>query len=31
LLDKLDANKVKMYLMLGSISLFLILLTAKWI
>jgi hypothetical protein len=30
LLDKLDAAKVKMYLILGSVSLFLVLLTAKW-
>lgn len=31
LLLKLDAAKVKTYLLLGSISLFLVLLTAKWI
>ncbi len=31
LLDKLDAAKVKMYLILGSISLLAVLLTAKWI
>lgn len=31
LLDKLDATKVKMYLILGSVSLFLILFTAKWL
>lgn len=31
LLEQLDAVKVKMYLILGSISLFLILLTAKWV
>lgn len=31
LLDKLDAVRVKMYLILGSVSLFLILLTARWI
>lgn len=31
LLDKLDMTKVKMYLILGSVSLFLILFTAKWI
>ena len=31
LLDKLDRNKVKMYLILGLVSLFLILFTAKWI
>ena len=30
LLDKLDAGKVRMYLILGAISLFLILFTAKW-
>lgn len=30
LLDKLDATRIKMYLMLGLISLFLVLLTAKW-
>jgi len=31
LLDKLDAIKVRMYLILGSVSLFLILFTARWI
>jgi hypothetical protein len=31
LLNKLDVKKVKMYLILATISLFLILLTAKWI
>jgi len=31
LLDKLDAKKVRMYLALGLISLFLVLLTAKWL
>lgn len=31
LLDKLEAKKVRMYLMLALISLFLILLTAKWV
>ncbi|MFH0955686.1 MAG: hypothetical protein V1801_00500 [Candidatus Falkowbacteria bacterium] len=31
LFDKLDAARVKMYLILGSISLFLILFTARWI
>jgi hypothetical protein len=31
LLDKLDATKVRMYLILGSLSLFLILFTARWI
>jgi len=31
LFDKLDAAKVKMYLILGSISLFLLLLTARWV
>jgi len=31
LLDKLDATRVKMYLILGSVSLFLILFTAKWL
>ncbi|MDP2737089.1 MAG: hypothetical protein Q8O59_04935 [bacterium] len=31
LLDKLDATRVKMYLILGSVSLFLILFTARWI
>ena len=31
LLDKLDSTKVKMYLILGSVSLFLVLFTAKWI
>ena len=31
LLSKLDAPKVKMYLILGSVSLFLVLLTARWI
>lgn len=31
LLDKLDKAKVKMYLILGAVSLFLVLLTAKWI
>ncbi len=31
LLDKLDATRVKMYLILGSVSLFLILFTAKWV
>ncbi|MBI2459652.1 MAG: hypothetical protein HYV53_03825 [Parcubacteria group bacterium] len=31
LLDKLDAARVKMYLILGSVSLFLILFTAKWL
>ena len=31
LLDKLDVKKVRMYLIIGSASLFLILFTAKWI
>jgi len=31
LLDKLDASKVKMYLILGGASLFIILFTAKWL
>lgn len=31
LLDKLDAAKVKTYLILGSVSLFLILFTARWV
>ena len=31
LLDKLDTVKVRMYLILGSVSLFLILFTARWI
>lgn len=31
LLDKLDAKRLRMYLLLGSISLFLILFTAKWL
>lgn len=31
LLDKLDATRVKMYLILGSVSLFLILFTARWL
>lgn len=31
LLDKLDATKVKMYLILGSVSLCLILFTARWL
>ncbi|MBU2233530.1 hypothetical protein KJ627_01565 [Patescibacteria group bacterium] len=31
LLDKLDATRVKMYLIIGSVSLFLILFTAKWL
>lgn len=31
LLDKLDSKKVKIYLILGSVSLFLILFTAKWL
>jgi hypothetical protein len=30
LLGKLDAAKVKMYLILGGVSLFLIMLTARW-
>jgi len=31
LLDKLDITRVKMYLIVGSVSLFLILFTAKWL
>jgi len=31
LLDKLDAVKIKTYLILGSVSLFLILFTARWL